>query len=155
MLLRVGRCVNISCWNFKAKYKICCLGQFNNCFNTTQWTYAKLILCYKPDNESLKRFVDADWGNNPDNRRSYTDYSFIFAGGPISWDWKKQRTVAFLSAEVEYMGLAEVVTKAIYLQTFLSELGFKNLENVTVLYDIRRHFALFCQSQHADLRHVS
>lgn len=44
----------------------------------------------------------------------------------ISWDSKKQGTVALSSTEAEYMSLTEAAKETIYLQGFLMELGFKD-----------------------------
>jgi hypothetical protein len=52
-------------------------------------------------------FVDADWGNCTEDRRSCTGFIFLLNGSPVSWDTKKQRTVALSTTEAEYMALAE------------------------------------------------
>lgn len=59
----------------------------------------------------------------PDDRRSYTDYAFIFGNGAVSWEAKKQRTDALSSTESEYMAMAEGAKEAIYLQN-----SWRNLE---------------------------
>jgi hypothetical protein len=43
----------------------------------------------------------------PENRRSYTGFVFLLNGGPVSWDSKKQKTVALPITEAEYMALSE------------------------------------------------
>lgn len=81
------------------------LGQFNNCFSVQHWKAAKRVLSYlkgtydlgltfKNSSEPLRGFVDADWGSNPEDRHSYSGYIFMLNGAPISWDAKKQKTVA-------------------------------------------------------------
>lgn len=46
---------------------------------------------------------DADWASCAIHRRSVTDYVSTYGGTPISWEAKKQRTVALSAAEVQYM----------------------------------------------------
>lgn len=102
------------------------LSQFNCQHDRKIWTEAKhvlrylkrsmdLALCFRPTEEKLHGFVDADWGNCPLNRRSYTGVAFILAGAAISWESRKQRTVALSSTEAEYMGLTDAMKEAIYL----------------------------------------
>lgn len=63
------------------------------------------------------------------DRRSYSGYVFILAGLAVTWESRKQRTVALSSTEAEYMSLSESVKEGIYLQRFLRELGFGTLVN--------------------------
>ncbi|XP_026332002.1 gastrula zinc finger protein XlCGF46.1-like [Hyposmocoma kahamanoa] len=62
-------------------------------------------------------YVDADYGNNLVDRRSYTGFVFLLNGTPISWEARKQRTVALSTTEAEYMALAEACKEAIYLKS--------------------------------------
>jgi len=110
------------------------LSQFNMCYDESHWTAAKRVLRYLRETvgigllfskrgSSLTGHTYADWANCLDDRRSYTEYVFTFNGGSVSWESKKQRTTALSSTEVEYMALSDAVKEAIYLRTFISELG--------------------------------
>jgi transposase InsO family protein len=48
---------------------------------------------------SLSGYCDADWASNNDDRRSITGYVFLLAGCAVSWQAKKQPTVALSSVE--------------------------------------------------------
>lgn len=109
------------------------MSQFNNCFTETHFKHAKRILRYlkgtknygltfKGNESYLECFVDADWGNSSLDRRSYTGYCFQFSGSSISWESKKQNTVALSSTEAEYMAISEASKEAIYLKSLLQEL---------------------------------
>lgn len=109
-------------------YAVSNLGQFNNCYGKEHWTAAKRVLrylkgfrdlglIYKRDSKPIEGFVDADWDNCPEDRRSYTRFLFKLSSSSISWDSRKQPTVALSSTEVEYMGLTECAKEATYLPT--------------------------------------
>lgn len=76
------------------------LCQFNDCYDNSHWSAAKRVLRYlkstanlgltyvkKPDN--LVGYIDADWGNSIDDRRSYTGLVFTLSGAAISWASRK------------------------------------------------------------------
>ncbi|KAG5860164.1 hypothetical protein JTB14_032319 [Gonioctena quinquepunctata] len=63
-----------------------------------------LCLQYESDDTELMGFVDSDFANNTCDRRSYTGFVFKLAGGAVSWECKKQTTVALSSTEVQYRG---------------------------------------------------
>lgn len=115
-------------------FSVSFLSQFNNCYCNETWAYAKRILKYlkktkhfglkysKSGNSKLLGFVDSDWGNNILDRRSYTGLCFMLAGSVISWEAKKQKTVALSSTEAEYMGVAEACREAVYLINLYKEI---------------------------------
>jgi len=97
-------------------FAVSCLSQFNDRHDESHWTAAKRVLrylrrsidlglVYEPTSKPLRYFVDSDWANCPNDRRSYTGYATILSNAAISWEAKKQRTVALSSTEAEYMGL--------------------------------------------------
>jgi hypothetical protein len=79
----------------------------------------------KRGNCKLVGYSDFDWVDECSDRRLISGYIFLFNNKPISWSLKKQKYVALLSAETEYVALAIADQKAIYLKqiinTFLSE----------------------------------
>ena len=72
---------------------------------------------------SLIGYCDSDWGSNVDDRRSITGYVFLLSGGAVSWQAKKQPTVALSSVEAEYMASTQATKEAIWWRTFLKELS--------------------------------
>lgn len=146
------------------------LAQFNNCFRKEHWTAAKRVLrylkgtadiglTYKQDSGPVRGFVDADWGNDPDDRKSFTGYVFVYNGAPISWDAKKQRTVALSSTEAEYMGVTEAAKEAIYLRALLNDLGIADAGDITVYNDnlsalkLAENSTFHGRSKHIDVRY--
>jgi len=81
----------------------------------------------------LHGMADADWASSHD-RKSYTGYCFNFGGAVVSWEAKKQRTVALSTAEAEYMSLTEAAKEAMHLKMLTEDLGLKS-ETVTIYTD--------------------
>jgi len=122
------------------------LSQFNSCYDVTHWTAAKRVLRYlkgtidigleyKRTQKPLEGYVDADWAGCSLDRRSYTGYTFLLSGCPISWESRKQRTTALSSTESEYMALAEAAKQATYLKRFLEEISTSVKLPIRVLCD--------------------
>lgn len=71
---------------------------------------------------SLVGFSDADWGSDPDDRRSITGYCIFLGANAIAWSSKKQQTVSRSSTEAEYRSLSSATTEVIWIQSLLKEL---------------------------------
>lgn len=120
------------------------LSQFNTCYNKTHWNCAKRILrylkgtidlCLKFDksknNTIVTGYVDADWGNSSD-RRSYTGFVFMIGSNAISWESRKQSSVATSTTEAEYVAMAHGAKEGIYLNNLLNEL-MPNSNNLPIV----------------------
>ncbi|XP_018398526.1 PREDICTED: uncharacterized mitochondrial protein AtMg00810-like [Cyphomyrmex costatus] len=127
-------------------YAVSALSQFNSCYTMAHWSCAKRVLRYlkgtldhgltfTKSGKNLTGYVDADWGNCSLDRRSYTGTAFLLANAAISWEAKKQRTVALSSTEAEYTALSEAAREAIYLSGFLKEVGMTSFAKVLLHND--------------------
>ena len=150
-------------------YAVSALSQFNSCYDETHWNAAKRILRYLKGTEdyglrfvrtgeAIEGFVDADWANCEINRHSYTGFSFKFAGTAVSWEARKQSTVALSSTEAEYMALSEATKEAMYLRGFLKEIGIET-GPIILNYDNRgagelvKNPVFHNRTKHIDVRH--
>ena len=70
---------------------------------------------YKSNNATLTSYSDANFANNKLDRRSLTGYVFKIGNMAITWNTRKQPMVALLTMEAEYMAVATVTRKAIWL----------------------------------------
>lgn len=146
------------------------LSQFLNCFDKTHFTAAKRVLRYlsktinfglifRHTNEPLFGYNDADWGNCPDDCKSYTGYCFVLSGSSISWESRKQCTVALSSTEAEYMALSDGTKEGIYLCKLLNELCDDTIQKVRIFTDNKGSIKLaenpvfHKRTKHIDIRH--
>jgi hypothetical protein len=77
-------------------------------------------IAFRKDNCKLIRYFDSNWIDNCSDRKSINEYIFLFNNGPINWSSKKQKYVALLSAEAEYVALAIADQEAIYLKQIIN-----------------------------------
>jgi hypothetical protein len=95
-------------------------------------------LVYKRQHTTPSGFAaysDADWGSCVNTSRSTMGYSFLLAGGAISWSSKGQSRVSASSTEAEYIGLSHACKEAIHLQQLLSELHYPLPKPLVLLGD--------------------
>ena len=109
----------------------------------THWLAGKRVLRYLQATKSrdsdfnLHGESDADWSGDHDGRRSTTGYFFKLglSGGAVSWQTKKQQTVALSSCEAEYQGLAAAVQEATFLRSLLCEMGYEQSQPTIIAED--------------------
>jgi hypothetical protein len=108
-------------------------------------------------NLELTGYVDAAYGNNK-RGTSTTGYCFLVGDGLISWYSKGQKVVALSIAEAKYIAATEAAKEAIWLRTFLEELGFP--QKSTVLFEdnqacilLSRNPQLHSRTKHIQIRY--
>lgn len=65
-------------------------------------------------------YVDADYADYLDKRKSITSFVFIVCGGAISWIASLQSVVALSTTEAEYIALTEAIKKTLWLKGLVS-----------------------------------
>lgn len=106
----------------------------------------------------LKGYVDSDWGGCIVDRRSYTGFCFILGGAAVSWESRKQRTVALSTMEAKYMAMGEAVKEAIFLRYLLQEIFGKKycipiLNDNQSLQSLSLNTVCNNRTKHIDMRH--
>lgn len=142
--------------------------RFQSCYNDNHYSHAKRILRYirgtsdmklvykrQEDEEVLTGYVDSDWANDPNDRKSTSGYIFKVFGNAISWTSRKQSTVALSSTEAEYLALAEAICEEKWIRGMLKELGMES-ENPTTIYEDNQSCIAVAESSHENkrLKHV-
>ena len=143
------------------------LSQYNNCYTEETWKHAKRVLRYlkgtkekklvfkKSENPSLIGYVDADWGEDLTDRRSFSGYLFKFGESPLSWCSRKQKSVSLSSTESEYIALSEAAREAVFYQLIFKLLHLGDINPITLYNDNQaaQHLAKNCMFSHK-LKHV-
>ena len=81
-------------------------------------------ITYGKGEPKLIGFSDADYAADKADRKSTLGQVFMFAGGPVSWASKKQKSVATSTTEAEYMALSECSRQALWFKHLFEELGY-------------------------------
>jgi len=76
-------------------------------------------------NLDLIGYVDSNFAGCRESRRSTEGNIFIVAGGPVSWESKRQETVALSTVKAEYMAFTRATSQAIWLSKFFDEVGLQ------------------------------
>jgi hypothetical protein len=95
-------------------------------------------LCYGGSESTVKGYVDSDFANDLEKRKSITCYMFKIAGGVVSWVSKLQTVVTLFTTEAEYMTATQACKEAIWMRKLMEELGHK-----------QKKIPLYCDSQSA------
>jgi hypothetical protein len=80
-------------------------------------------------------YSDADHAGDIDDRKSTTGMVFLLRGSVVSWQSQKQKAIAILSCESEYMAASAVACQGIWLRRMLGELLGKNSGSTTLFID--------------------
>ena len=113
------------------------------------WKYLKRVLRYVKGTLELKLtyakseyknmligYVDADWGNDELDRKSTTGYLFrVFDKCTITWNTRRQNSIATSSTEAEYIALFEGVKEAMWLKSLLSSINLNTTEAIVICED--------------------
>jgi len=100
------------------------------------------ITFWKDEEDELYGHADADWAGDLDTRRSTTGYVFLLAGSAISWNSKRQHTIALSSTEAEYMAVCAAAQEAIHLRKLLKDLLIEDKGPVTIFQDNKAAIAM-------------
>ncbi|KAL0552039.1 hypothetical protein IC582_011132 [Cucumis melo] len=97
----------------------------------------------------LYGYSDADWAEDPTDRRSTTGYCFYLGDSLISWHSKKQSVVSRSSTESKYRALANATAELLWLRWLLADMGVPH-QGPTLLH-CDNHSAI--QIAHNDVFH--
>lgn len=107
---------------------------------------------------TLSGHSDLDWAENLDDRRSTTGFLFHLGPHIVSWQSRRQPTIALASTEAEYMALTDASRDAIWWRALLKEFGYD--QDVTLLSydnkgsgDLARNPCHHKRSKHIDVKH--
>ena len=138
---------------------------------TVHWQAAKGVLRYLAGTSdygitfgagaadlNLLGYCDADYAGDIDTRRSTTGYVFLYNGGAITWQSKRQQTVAVSTTEAEYMAAAAAVKEGLWLRKLLGDLHLET-KTINIMADNQSAIKLLrnpissLRSKHIDVIH--
>lgn len=106
-------------------YAVQQLSQYLDSYSFIHWNAAIRLVRYLKGTRELKLhlggtnpvellgFTDSDWANCLDTRRSVGGYAWSLGSGILSWNARKQKTVAASSCEAEYVAAFEAAREGI------------------------------------------
>ncbi|CAH9052299.1 unnamed protein product [Cuscuta europaea] len=128
-------------------YAVSCLSRFMSNPGMPHWNALKWLLRYLKfsanhgliftkctEGVKLSGYVDYNYANDKDNRKSTTSYVFTLCGSCISWKSQLQPIIALSTTEAEYVAATETFKEAIWLSRLVAEIGFLK-QDVTVFSD--------------------
>lgn len=150
-------------------YTVGTLARFISNPNITHWQAAKGVVRYlaytknkgitfRGSDLTLTGYCDADYAGDLDTRKSTTGYVFINNGGAISWNSKRQPTVAVSTTEAEYMAAASATKEGLWLRKLFHSLDTPlttidiNCDNQSAI-KLLRNPIFSVRSKHIDVVH--
>ncbi|KAK4400510.1 Retrovirus-related Pol polyprotein from transposon TNT 1-94 [Sesamum angolense] len=152
-------------------YAVSYLSRFMSNPGTTHWEALKWLLRYlngsnnsgikfSKSSEGVKQvgYVDSNYANDRDSRRSTTSYVFTLCGACIRWKSQLQNIVALSTTEVEYIAITEAFKDALWLEGLLKEIGFLK-QKVTIYSDSQygiqlcKNLVFHDRTKHIDVRY--
>jgi len=103
-------------------------------------------------------YVNSDYAGCKDIRRSTEGNVFIVAGGPVSWESKRQETVALSTVESEYMVFICATAQVLWMMKFFAEIGLPVTNPITIYADNNGSISNstnnknHCQTKHIDVK---
>ncbi|KAJ7532294.1 hypothetical protein O6H91_14G081200 [Diphasiastrum complanatum] len=91
------------------------------------------ILCY--DGNAIDPLVLQGYQLRLGKNSLYQNICFYLAGGPISWNSRKQKSVALSSTEAEYIAACQASKEAIWIRLLLYDLHHTQFNATTILCD--------------------
>ncbi|KAL6556363.1 hypothetical protein OROGR_005651 [Orobanche gracilis] len=134
---------------------------------TLHWEALKWILRYlkssgdiginfskSAEGVKLVGYVDSNYANDRDKRKSITSYVFTLCGSCISWKSELQSIVTLSTAESEYVAATEAFKEAIWLKGLLTEIGY--LEEKVVVFSDSQSGIQLCKNPvfHDRTKHI-
>lgn len=122
-------------------------------------------IIYQPKKDSVQylhqvqAWSDSDWASDEDSRKSTSGYVFTLAGGAISWQSRRQSTIALSSTEAEYIASASAAKEAMWIRQLMTDIGYHQWKELPLYCDNTSTIALtknprnHDRSKHIDIKY--
>jgi hypothetical protein len=93
-------------------------------------------LSYDGDHDfTLSGYTNIDWAGSVADRKNISGYCFSLGSAMISWQNRKQSSIALSTAEVEYIAACSASCEAIWLRNLLTGLFDLEMRETVILCD--------------------
>ena len=93
-------------------------------------------LSYDGDHDfTLSGYTDSDWAGSVSDRKSTSGCCFSLGSAMISWQSRKQSSIALSTVEAEYIVACSASCEAIWLWKLLTDLFDLEMQTTTILCD--------------------
>jgi hypothetical protein len=129
------------------------LGRYQTDPKMDHWKATKKVLRYlqrtknymltfrKSDNLEVIGYLDSDFSDCVDSKKSTSSYIFMLVGGLISWKSAKQSITTSSTMQAKFMACYEVTGQAVWLKIFIP--GLQVIDNIA------RPLTLLCDNEAA------
>ncbi|KAK8966350.1 hypothetical protein KSP40_PGU010352 [Platanthera guangdongensis] len=107
------------------------------------------LLFSRNNNLKIEVFIDVDWAECRDDKKSTTEYCSFVGGNLVTWRRKKQNVVARSSAQAEYRVMSHGLCEELWLCTVLQDIGFP----MTTLLSLFCHNKITINISHNHVQH--
>lgn len=99
---------------------------------------------YIPNWIDIRLYTDSDYAGDRHTYRSTSGYVVFMAGGPVSWQSKRQSVVAQSSTEAEYIAMSELTKEGTWIRYLLKGVQYRgqDLDPLTLSGDNQGALAL-------------
>nr|GEX62198.1 retrovirus-related Pol polyprotein from transposon TNT 1-94 [Tanacetum cinerariifolium] len=119
-----------------------------------------LEIWYRKSKEfKLTGFTDSDWAGAIEDRKSTSGSCFILGTSVVTWNSKKQETVALSTTEAEYVAATAASCQAVWLRRILSDLREEQFVPTEIYCDSRsammlaRNLMYHGRTKHIKIKH--
>jgi len=104
-------------------------------------------------------YINSDFAGCKDTGHSTEGNIFIVVGGPVSWESKKQETVALSMVETKYMGFLRATTQVLWISKYFTEIRLPTLKPIIVHVDDNGSISHslndknHCRTKHIDVQY--
>jgi len=108
---------------------------------------------------ALHGYVDLDFAQDLDDRKSVSGYTFSLGSSTISWSSKKQATISGSSTKAEYIAADHVVKEAMWLCSLLSLIGYPQCTSTLIRCNnmgtilLTQNPVFHSHTKHIDVKH--
>lgn len=142
------------------------LARFSNDPRQIHWNAVKRVfrylintkdlgITYRHGSSNLICFVDADFANDIETRKSTTGFMLMLGGAPVAWKSTKQAHVATSTTVAEYVAMSTACVDVIWARQLLFELSREQRKPTKIFVDNQGAVKLVLNQQvHSKTKHI-